>query len=482
MDAAQKTAKHVQKFDPSLPYQVADISLAEFGRKEMQLAEKEMPGLMATRAKYGKEQPLKGLKVTGSLHMTIQTAMLIETLEALGADVRWASCNIFSTQDHAAAAIAAAGRTPVFAWKGETLEEYWWCTEQALTWPDGSGPDMIVDDGGDATLMIIQGKRVEADPTLLDKKYDNKEFRIVMDRLTSNYADNPTRWTKVAENLKGVSEETTTGVHRLYQLQETGELPFPAINVNDSVTKSKFDNLYGCRESLADGIKRATDVMVAGKVVVVAGYGDVGKGCAHSMKALGARVLVTEIDPICALQAMMEGYEVTTMEDAAPQGDIFVTTTGNCDVICGSHMEMMKDEAIVCNIGHFDSEIEMSYLENDPGCTCDTIKPQVDKWTLNSGRSIIVLAEGRLVNLGCATGHPSFVMSNSFTNQCLAQMMIATENLAPGVYTLPKKLDEEVAMLHIQALGGKVTKMTQKQAEYLGIPIDGPFKPEHYRY
>ena len=478
----QNLTKKVQKYDPNLSYKVADISQADFGRKEMQIAEKEMPGLMATRKKYGKEKPLKGLKITGSLHMTIQTAMLIETLEVLGANVRWASCNIFSTQDHAAAAIAAAGRTPVFAWKGETLEDYWWCTEQALTWPDGSGPDMIVDDGGDATLMVIQGQRVENDPSLLDKKYDNKEFQIIMDRLASNYADNPTRWTTVSKNLRGVSEETTTGVHRLYQLQETGELPFPAINVNDSVTKSKFDNLYGCRESLADGIKRATDVMVAGKVVVVAGYGDVGKGCAHSMKALGARVLITEIDPICALQAIMEGYEVTTMEDAAPQGDIFVTTTGNCDVICGSHMELMKDEAIVCNIGHFDSEIEMSYLENSTDCKVDNIKPQVDKWTLKSGRSIIVLAEGRLVNLGCATGHPSFVMSNSFTNQCLAQIMLANEKLEPGVYTLPKKLDEEVAMLHIQALGGRVTRLTEKQADYLGIPVDGPYKPEHYRY
>ena len=482
MEATQNVEKKVKKFDPSLAYEVADISQADFGRKEMQIAEKEMPGLMATREKYGKGQPLKGLKITGSLHMTIQTAMLIETLEVLGADVRWASCNIFSTQDHAAAAIAAAGRTPVFAWKGETLEDYWWCTEQALTWPDGSGPDMIVDDGGDATMLIIQGKRVDNDPSLLEKKYDNKEFQVVMNRLASNYADNPGRWTKVSENIKGVSEETTTGVHRLYQLQESGELPFPAINVNDSVTKSKFDNLYGCRESLADGIKRATDVMIAGKVVVVAGYGDVGKGCAHSMKALGARVLVTEIDPICALQAMMEGYEVTTMEDAASQGDLFVTTTGNCDVICGTHMEQMKDEAIVCNIGHFDSEIEMSYLENSADCKVDNIKPQVDKWTLKSGRSIIVLAEGRLVNLGCATGHPSFVMSNSFTNQCLAQIMLAKEKLESGVYTLPKKLDEEVAMLHIQALSGKLTRLTEKQADYLGIPIDGPYKPEHYRY
>lgn len=482
MKTMQNTSAKTKKLDLSLRYKVADLSLAEFGRKEMQLAEKEMPGLMATREKYGKEKPLKGLKITGSLHMTIQTAMLIETLEILGADVRWASCNIFSTQDHAAAAIAAAGRSAVFAWKGETLEDYWWCTEQALTWPDGSGPDLIVDDGGDATLMVIQGMRVEKDPSLLSKTYDNKEFKIIMERLAASYSVNPRRWTTVAKNLKGVSEETTTGVHRLYQLQESGELPFPAINVNDSVTKSKFDNLYGCRESLADGIKRATDVMVAGKVVVVCGYGDVGKGCAHSMRALGARVLITEIDPICALQAMMEGFQVTTMEEAAPQGDIFVTATGCCDVIRSEHMEQMKDEAILCNIGHFDSEIDMNYLESSPFCKKTNIKPQVDKWTLKSGRSIIVLAEGRLVNLGCATGHPSFVMSNSFTNQCLAQIMLATQPLEPGVYTLPKKLDEEVAELHVKALGGKITRLTEKQAKYLGIPVKGPFKPEHYRY
>jgi adenosylhomocysteinase len=474
--------KTVKAVDPTLRYQVADIELAEWGRKEMQLAEKEMPGLMAIREKYGSSQPLKGLKITGSLHMTIQTAMLIETLETLGADVRWASCNIFSTQDHAAAAIAKAGRSAVFAWKGETLEEYWWCTEQALTWPDGSGPNLIVDDGGDATLMIIQGMRVEKDPSLLEKRYDNKEFQVVMERLAESYRTRPGHWTAVARQLKGVSEETTTGVNRLYQLQKTGELPFPAINVNDSVTKSKFDNLYGCRESLADGIKRATDVMVAGKIVVVCGYGDVGKGCAQSMRGLGARVLITEIDPICALQAMMEGYEVTTMEKAAPIGDIFITATGCCDVIRGQHMEQMKNEAIVCNIGHFDSEIEMTYLEDSGHCKKETIKPQVDKWTLKSGRSIIVLAEGRLVNLGCATGHPSFVMSNSFTNQCLAQIMLATEDLKPGVYTLPKKLDEEVARLHIEALGGTLTKLTPKQAAYLGVDIEGPFKPDHYRY
>jgi adenosylhomocysteinase len=455
---------NVQNLDLTLPYMVKDISLAGWGRREMDLAEKEMPGLMAVRKKYGKIKPLKGLKIAGSLHMTIQTAMLIETLEVLGADVRWASCNIFSTQDHAAAAIAAKGRTPVFAWKGETLEEYWWCTEQMLTWPDGSGPDMIVDDGGDATLMVVHGKKVEKNPALLKKKTDNKEFQIILDRLAASVKTHPKKWTNVAKKLRGVSEETTTGVHRLYQLAAAGELPFPAINVNDSVTKSKFDNLYGCRESLADGIKRATDVMVAGKVVVVCGYGDVGKGCAHSMRGFGARVLITEIDPICALQAMMEGYEVTTMEQAASQGDIFVTATGCCD------------------IGHFDSEIQMTYLENNPKCKKLTIKPQVDKWTLPSGKSILVLAEGRLVNLGCAMGHPSFVMSNSFTNQCLAQIWLATEKLKPGVYTLQKKLDEEVARMHVEALGGKITKLSKKQAAYLGISDEGPFKPEHYRY
>ncbi len=483
MDTMQNTRrKEVRPLELSLPFKVANLSLADWGREEMKLAEKEMPGLMAIRNKYGKNKPLAGLKVAGSLHMTIQTAMLIETLEILGAKVRWASCNIFSTQDHAAAAIAKAGRTAVFAWKGETLEDYWWCTEQALTWPDGSGPDLIVDDGGDATLMVIQGRRIEKDPSLLHKSYENKEFSIIIDRLAAGYTKNPSKWTQFTDNLRGVSEETTTGVHRLYQLQAAAELPFAAVNVNDSVTKSKFDNLYGCRESLADGIKRATGVMVAGKVVVVCGYGDVGKGSAQSMRGLGARVLITEIDPICALQASMEGYEVTTMEQAAPIGDIFVTATGCCDVITGAHMEQMKNEAIVCNIGHFDSEIQISYLENNPKCKKHNIKPQVDKWTLESGRSILMLAEGRLVNLGCAQGHPSFVMSNSFTNQCLAQIMLAKENLKPGVYTLPKKLDEEVARLHVEALGGKITKLTAKQAEYLGIPVEGPFKPEHYRY
>lgn len=473
--------KNILPLDLSLPYKVADISLAPWGRKEMQLAEKEMPGLMAVRQKYGKTKPLAGLKVSGSLHMTIQTAMLIETLEILGAKVRWASCNIFSTQDHAAAAIAAAGRTAVFAWKGETLEEYWWCTEQALTWPDGSGPDLIVDDGGDATLFVIQGMQAEQDPSLLERPADNKELQIILDRLSVSVREHPGRWTAIAKHLRGVSEETTTGVHRLYQLQKKGQLPFPAVNVNDSVTKSKFDNLYGCRESLADGLKRATGVMVAGKVVVVCGYGDVGKGCAQSMRGFGARVLITEIDPICALQAMMEGYEVTTMEEAAPIGDIFITATGCCDVIRGEHIERMKNEAIICNIGHFDSEIDMEYFHRC-GAVRQNIKPQVDKWQLPNGRAVIVLAEGRLVNLGCANGHPSFVMSNSFTNQCLAQIMLATERLAPGVYTLPKKLDEEVARLHVEALGGKITKLTAKQAAYLGVPQEGPFKPEHYRY
>ncbi len=468
--------------EKALPHKIADISLAEWGRKEMQLAENEMPGLMAIRRKYGQRKPLGGMKVTGSLHMTIQTAMLIETLAELGADIRWASCNIFSTQDHAAAAIAKARSAAVFAWKGETLEEYWWCTEQALTWPDGSGPDLIVDDGGDATLFVHQGVKVEKDPSLLAKTYDNKEFSIIMDRLRDCHRRDPKHWTDVAAKIRGVSEETTTGVHRLYQMQQNGELLFPAINVNDSVTKSKFDNLYGCRESLADGIKRATDVMVAGKVVVVCGYGDVGKGCAQSMRGFGARVIVTEIDPICALQAAMEGYEVTTMEDAAPAGDIFVTATGCCDVIRGVHMERMKNEAIVCNIGHFDSEIDMRYLETTAGIQKVTIKPQVDKWTLKSGKSVIVLAEGRLVNLGCATGHPSFVMSNSFTNQCLAQIELANKKLEPRVYTLPKELDEEVAMLHLERLGAKLSRLTREQAEYLGIPVDGPFKPEHYRY
>jgi adenosylhomocysteinase len=476
------TSAGAAPLDPSLPHKVADISGAELGLQEMRLSEREMPGLMAVREKYGKTKPLAGLKVSGSLHMTIQTAMLIETLKVLGADIRWASCNIFSTQDHAAAAIAKNGSAAVYAWKGETLEDFWWCTEMALTWPDGSGPDLIVDDGGDATLYVHQGVRVEKDPSLLEKTYSNVDMRCLMDRLKMSYQADPKRWHKVAEKIKGVSEETTTGVHRLYHLAKEGELLFPAINVNDSVTKSKFDNLYGCRESLADGIKRATDVMMAGKVAVVCGYGDVGKGCAHSMRGYGARVIITEIDPICALQAAMEGFEVLTMEEAAGMGDIFVTATGCIDVITGAHMERMKDEAIVCNIGHFDNEIDMRYLETSPGCRREVIKPQVDRWILKSGRSIIVLAEGRLVNLGCATGHPSFVMSNSFTNQCLAQIELATQKLEKKVYTLPKKLDEEVARLHLGRLGVKLTHLSTAQAEYLGVPTEGPFKPDHYRY
>ncbi|CAI3239220.1 adenosylhomocysteinase [Desulfovibrio legallii] len=468
--------------DLTLAHKVADMSLADFGSKEMQLSEREMPGLMECIKKYGPSKPLKGFKVTGSLHMTIQTAMLIKTLHALGADIRWASCNIFSTQDHAAAAIVEQGLAKVFAWKGESLEDYWWCTEMALTWPDGSGPDLIVDDGGDATLFIHTGVEAEENPAMLDKKADSKEFQCVLDRLKLRLQDNPRHWHNVAAKVRGVSEETTTGVHRLYQLAAAGKLLFPAVNVNDSVTKSKFDNLYGCRESLADGIKRATDIMVAGKVVVICGYGDVGKGCAQSMRGFGARVLVTEIDPICALQAAMEGFEVITIEDALPCGDIYVTCTGNYHVITGKHMEGMKDEAIVCNIGHFDNEIEMTYLENTPGVTKTNIKPQVDKWTLKSGRSILVLAEGRLVNLGCATGHASFVMSNSFTNQTLAQLKLAAENLEKKVYILPKKLDEEVARLHLARLGVKLSTLTQEQADYIGVPVEGPYKAEMYRY
>jgi len=472
----------IKPLDLSLPYKVADMSLAEWGRKEMIISENEMPGLMAVRAKYGPTKPLKGLKVAGSLHMTIQTAMLIETLYELGADLRWASCNIYSTQDNAAAAIAKAGTAAVFAWKGETLEDYWWCTEMALTWPDGSGPDLIVDDGGDATLFIHHGVKAEKDPSILDKATDNKEFAIILERLAASVAADKTRFTRWASKIKGVSEETTTGVHRLYQMMKDGELLFPAINVNDSVTKSKFDNLYGCRESLADGIKRATDVMMAGKVVVVAGYGDVGKGCASSMRGYGARVIVTEIDPICALQAAMEGYEVTTMAEACSQGDIFVTATGCADVITGAHMEQMREGAIICNIGHFDSEIAMHYLEGGNGCTKEEIKPLVDKWTLKSGRSVLVLAEGRLVNLGCATGHPSFVMSNSFTNQALAQIDLALKKYEIGVYTLPKLLDEEVARLHLERLEVKLETLTPEQAKYMGIDPKGPYKPEHYRY
>ena len=473
---------NTSKYDPYLPYQVADISLAEWGRKEMSLARNEMPGLMAMREKYGKQKPLKGLKITGSLHMTIQTAMLIETLVELGAKLRWASCNIFSTQDHAAAAIAKDKLAAVFAWKGESLEEYWWCTEQALLWPDEGGPDLIVDDGGDATLYIHLGVKIEKDPSILKKPCDNDEMKIIIKRLEAGLADDPQKWTKIAKAIKGVSEETTTGVARLYQMQKEGSLLFPAINVNDSVTKSKFDNLYGCRESLADGLKRATGIMVAGKCVVVCGYGDVGKGCAQSMRGFGARVIITEIDPICALQAAMEGYEVKTLEEVVGEGDIFVTATGCCDVIRSEHMEKMKNEAIVCNIGHFDHEIQISYLEKNPKCKKQNIKPQVDKWTLASGNSVIVLAEGRLVNLGCANGHPSFVMSNSFTNQSVAQIMLAKGGLEKKVYTLPKKLDEEVARLHLGRLKVSLTTLSAAQAKYIGVPVDGPFKSEHYRY
>jgi adenosylhomocysteinase len=467
--------------DYTLKYKVADMSLADFGRKEIEIAEKEMPGLMALRAKYGKEKPLKGARIMGSLHMTIQTAVLIETLTELGADVRWCSCNIFSTQDHAAAAVAERG-VPVFAWKGESLEEYWWCTNQALSFPNGEGPDLIVDDGGDATLLVHKGYAIENDPSLLDKEASNTEEAIVLKTLKAVYAEDSQKWHKILKTLKGVSEETTTGVHRLYQMMERGELLIPAINVNDSVTKSKFDNLYGCRESLADGIKRATDVMIAGKVVVVCGYGDVGKGCARSMRGYGARVLVTEIDPICALQAAMEGFEVTTLEDALKEGNIYVTTTGNCDVITVEDMARMKTEAIVCNIGHFDNEIQVEKLENYPGIKKVNIKPQVDKFIFEDGHCIYLLAEGRLVNLGCATGHPSFVMSNSFTNQTLAQIDLWTKKYEVGVYRLPKELDEEVARLHLENIGVKLTKLTQKQADYIGVNVDGPYKAEHYRY
>ncbi|MGB5156262.1 adenosylhomocysteinase [Desulfobacterium sp. N47] len=478
----KKKVAGTPKLDLSLAYKVADISLAELGIKEMELSEREMPGLMAVREKYGPQKPLKGMKIMGSLHMTIQTAMLIDTLKALGADIRWATCNIFSTQDHAAAAIAKKGSAAVFAWKGETLEDFWWCTEQALIWPDGTGPDLIVDDGGDATLYIHQGVMAENDPSLLDKEYDSPDMKCLIARLKDSYIRDHGFWTKTASAIKGVSEETTTGVHRLYTLAKNNQLLFPAFNVNDSVTKSKFDNLYGCRESLADGLKRATDIMIAGKMVVICGYGDVGKGCARSMRGFGARVVITEIDPICALQAAMEGYEVSTIKDVASAADIFVTATGCCDVITGEHMEKMKDEAIVCNIGHFDSEIQTNYLINTAECKKINIKPQVDRWILKSGRSIILLAEGRLVNLGCATGHPSFVMSNSFTNQCLAQIALATGKYEKQVYTLPKTLDEEVARLHLSRLGAKLTKLSKKQADYLGVSIKGPFKPDYYRY
>ncbi len=466
-------------------YKVADITLADFGRKELENAEKEMPGLMSVREKHGPGKPLQGLRVTGSLHMTVQTAVLIETLQELGADVRWASCNIFSTQDHAAAAIAARD-IPVYAWKGETLEEYWWCTYKALSFPGGLGPNLIVDDGGDATLLVHKGFELEnyfeKEGRLPDITTTVQEEIIIEELLHKLHGEDAQGWHKIVPDIIGVSEETTTGVHRLYQMMEENRLLFPAYNVNDSVTKSKFDNLYGCRESLADGIKRATDIMVAGKVTVVCGYGDVGKGCAQSMRGFGARVLVTEIDPICALQAAMEGFEVTTVEAALAEADIFVTTTGNRDIITAEHMSKMKDQAIVCNIGHFDNEIQMDKLEKWPGVKKVNIKPQVDKWVYEDGHAIFILAEGRLVNLGCATGHPSFVMSNSFTNQCLAQMALAKDKPEVGVYMLPKKLDEEVARLHLEKLGVKLTTLTQEQADYIGVTIDGPYKPEHYRY
>lgn len=465
----------------NLPYKVADMSQADYGRKEIELAEKEMPGLMALRAKYGQTKPLKGARIMGSLHMTIQTAVLIETLVELGAEVRWASCNIYSTQDHAAAAIAAAG-VPVFAWKGETLAEYWWCTLQALTFEGNKGPTVIVDDGGDATMMIHVGVKAEKDASVLDKKADGEDEQELYNILKDVLKNDSSVWSRMAPEIRGVSEETTTGVHRLYQMQEEGSLLFPAFNVNDSVTKSKFDNLYGCRESLADGIKRATDIMLAGKVVVVCGYGDVGKGCAMSMRAYGARVMVTEIDPICALQAAMEGFEVVTVEDTLAEGNVFVTTTGNKDIIRIDHMEKMKDGAIVCNIGHFDNEIQVDKLKKFTGIQHVNIKPQVDKYTFPGGNSIILLADGRLVNLGCATGHPSFVMSNSFTNQTLAQIELYTKNYEVDVYRLPKHLDEEVARLHLDQLGVKLTKLTPEQAAYIGVNENGPFKPEHYRY
>src|ERR1041385_696521 len=473
------TTKEITKQD----YKIRDITLADWGRKEISIAEKEMPGLMAIREKYAPGKPLQGGRVPGSLHMTIQTAVLIETLVALGATVRWASCNIFSTQDHAAAAIAAAG-VPVFAWKGESLEEYWWCTDQAIKFPGGKGPQLVVDDGGDVTLLIHKGYELEEGSDWVNSASGSHEEKVIKDLLKEIKRENPFRWHEVVKDWKGVSEETTTGVHRLYQMLEAGKLLVPAINVNDSVTKSKFDNLYGCRESLSDGIKRATDVMIAGKTAVVCGYGDVGKGSAHSLRGFGARVIVTEIDPINALQAAMEGFEVTTLEDTLGRGDIYVTTTGNCDVITLDHILKMKDQAIVCNIGHFDNEIQVDKLNTLKGVKRINVKPQYDKYVLPSGRAIYLLAEGRLVNLGCATGHPSFVMSNSFTNQCLAQLDLwanrATNKI--GVYRLPKKLDEEVARLHLDKIGVKLTKLTKKQADYLGVPPEGPYKPAHYRY
>ncbi|MEV5746859.1 adenosylhomocysteinase [Actinoallomurus sp. NPDC052308] len=475
-----------------MDYKVADLSLAAFGRKEIQLAEHEMPGLMAVREEYAKDQPLRGAKIMGSLHMTIQTAVLIETLVALGAEVRWVSCNIFSTQDHAAAAVVVGPNgtqedpqgVPVFAWKGETLEEYWWCTEQALTWPGDDGPNMILDDGGDATLLVHKGAEYEkagAVPSAAED--DPEEWKVILD-LLHRTVDGSGRWTAIAERIKGVTEETTTGVHRLYEMHKNGALLFPAINVNDSVTKSKFDNKYGCRHSVIDGLNRATDVLIGGKVAVVCGYGDVGKGCADALRGQGARVIVTEIDPICALQAAMDGFQVTTLDDVVDIADIFVTTTGNFNIIRADHMERMKHQAIVSNIGHFDNEIDMTGLAKIPGIVKEEVKPQVHTWTFPDGHSIIVLAEGRLMNLGCATGHPSFVMSNSFTNQVIAQIELftRTENYPIGVYTLPKHLDEKVARLHLDALGVKLTKLTKEQAAYIGVDVEGPYKSDHYRY
>ena len=465
-------------------YKVADISLAEFGRKEITLAEHEMPGLMAMREEHGAQQPLKGARITGSLHMTVQTAVLIETLVALGADVRWASCNIFSTQDHAAAAIAAAG-IPVYAWKGETLEEYWWCTEQALTWPGQDGPNMILDDGGDATLLVHKGTEFEkAGAVPNPDSTDNEEFKVILTLLTRTLGEDPTRWTRLGEGIQGVTEETTTGVHRLYEMQQDGTLLFPAINVNDSVTKSKFDNLYGCRHSLIDGINRATDVMIAGKTAVICGYGDVGKGCAESLRGQGARVLITEIDPICALQAAMEGYQVVRLEDVVATADIFITATGNKDIITADHMSRMKHQAIVGNIGHFDNEIDIAGLTRIEGVERINIKPQVDEWLFSDGHAILVLSEGRLLNLGNATGHPSFVMSNSFTNQTIAQVELFTKNdeYEKQVYVLPKHLDEKVARLHLDALGAQLTELSPEQAAYIGVSVEGPYKSDHYRY
>jgi len=468
-----------------MDYKIADIGLKDFGRKEIELAEAEMPGLISLRNKYANSKPLKGARIMGSLHMTIQTAVLIETLKLLGADVRWSSCNIFSTQDHAAAAIAASG-TPVFAWKGETIEEYWWCTLQALSWPNGKGPDLIVDDGGDATLMVHEGYRLEEEMARLGKKPSanskSEEMRIVQKLLISGLEKDPQKWHRMVKKLRGVSEETTTGVNRLYQMHASGKLLFPAVNVNDSVTKSKFDNLYGCRESLADGIKRGTDIMVAGKVVMICGYGDVGKGCAQSMRGFGARVIVSEIDPICALQAAMEGFEVNTVENVLDIADIYVTATGNCDVIRVDHMLKMKDNAIVCNIGHFDNEIQVNRLYSLEGVVKENIKPQVDRIRMPNDKSIILLSEGRLVNLGNATGHPSFVMSCSFTNQIMAQLDLWKNKHQIGVHTLPKILDEEVARLHLEKLGVKLTMLTRHQSDYINVPIKGPYKPEYYRY